>query len=157
MQAYFLAHNTLRSQKRTKTTRTPKGVLRQCRREQRPTRVSVYQATKSFYPIRSREQSDGWFGFFGRHALSCVSLPQSHSFAEHSSVTLFREYLRVRTDQPKPDYAAAALFFKNIAEKYGFKYDTKEVRILRTGALQFKMFTPVPSCRADGFCMQNFF
>ena len=30
---------------------------------------------------------------------------------EHQSTTVFREYLRIRTDQPDPDYG------KNIAER----------------------------------------
>lgn len=45
---------------------------------------------------------------------------------EHPSVTLFRDYLRIKTVQPNPDYKGAALFLKDLSEKYGFEYDTYE-------------------------------
>uniref|UniRef100_A0A2K6P6Y1 Aminoacylase-1 n=1 Tax=Rhinopithecus roxellana TaxID=61622 RepID=A0A2K6P6Y1_RHIRO len=38
---------------------------------------------------------------------------------EHPSVTLFRQYLRIRTVQPKPDYGAAVAFFEERARQLG--------------------------------------
>jgi len=46
---------------------------------------------------------------------------------EHESVTLFREYLRIKTVQPKPDYAGAVAFFERLASKYGLTFNTIEV------------------------------
>ena len=46
--------------------------------------------------------------------------------AEHPSVTLFREYLRIKTVHPTPDYYGAAAFLKSAAEKKGLKYQTHE-------------------------------
>jgi aminoacylase len=46
---------------------------------------------------------------------------------EHIAVTKFREYLKIKTVHPTPDYAGAIQFLKQYAEEYGFKYDTFEV------------------------------
>jgi aminoacylase len=45
---------------------------------------------------------------------------------EHIAVTKFREYLKIKTVHPTPDYAGAIQFLKQYAEEYGFKYDTFE-------------------------------
>jgi len=45
---------------------------------------------------------------------------------EHPSVTLFREYLRIKTVHPKPDYAGAATFFKRVAADRGLNYSSHE-------------------------------
>uniref|UniRef100_A0A8C6FX46 N-acyl-aliphatic-L-amino acid amidohydrolase n=1 Tax=Moschus moschiferus TaxID=68415 RepID=A0A8C6FX46_MOSMO len=41
------------------------------------------------------------------------------SEGEHPSVTLFRQYLRIRTLQPEPDYGAAVAFFEERALQLG--------------------------------------
>uniref|UniRef100_A0A7N6BMT5 N-acyl-aliphatic-L-amino acid amidohydrolase n=1 Tax=Anabas testudineus TaxID=64144 RepID=A0A7N6BMT5_ANATE len=46
---------------------------------------------------------------------------------EDSSVTLFREYLRLRTVHPKPDYDAALRFLDRIAEELGLPMKKIEV------------------------------
>jgi len=47
---------------------------------------------------------------------------------EHTAVTKFREYLKIKTVHPKPDYEGAVQFLKHYADEYGFKYETFEVR-----------------------------
>ncbi|KAI2529926.1 aminoacylase 1 [Homo sapiens] len=46
---------------------------------------------------------------------------------EHPSVTLFRQYLRIRTVQPKPDYGAAVAFFEETARQLGLGCQKVEV------------------------------
>ncbi|XP_031519168.1 aminoacylase-1 isoform X2 [Papio anubis] len=46
---------------------------------------------------------------------------------EHPSVTLFRQYLRIRTVQPKPDYGAAVAFFEERARQLGLGCQKVEV------------------------------
>lgn len=46
---------------------------------------------------------------------------------EDKSVTLFREYLRIRSDHPKPDYAASTQFFQKLAQQYGFQFEVVEM------------------------------
>lgn len=50
----------------------------------------------------------------------------SLNFAD-PSVTLFREYLRIKSVHPQPDYAGCVVFLKKLGEEYGLKYDTFEV------------------------------
>jgi aminoacylase len=47
--------------------------------------------------------------------------------AEHSSVTLFREYLRIKTVHPKPDYQGAKEFLQKVAEDIGLEFRTYEL------------------------------
>jgi aminoacylase len=46
---------------------------------------------------------------------------------EHPSVALFREYLRIRTVQPKPDYAASTAFLRRQAEAIGLPFRVVEM------------------------------
>ncbi|KAM4821684.1 aminoacylase-1 [Thomomys bottae] len=46
---------------------------------------------------------------------------------EHPSVTLFRQYLRICTVQPKPDYGAAVAFFEDRARQLGLSCQKVEV------------------------------
>ncbi|KAL2803736.1 aminoacylase-1 isoform b [Daubentonia madagascariensis] len=46
---------------------------------------------------------------------------------EHPSVTLFRQYLRIRTVQPKPDYGAAVAFLEDRAHQLGLSCQKVEV------------------------------
>nr|XP_035930807.1 aminoacylase-1 isoform X4 [Halichoerus grypus] len=46
---------------------------------------------------------------------------------EHPSVTLFRQYLRIRTVQPKPDYGAAVAFLEERARQLGLGCQKVEV------------------------------
>uniref|UniRef100_A0A8C2P5A4 N-acyl-aliphatic-L-amino acid amidohydrolase n=1 Tax=Capra hircus TaxID=9925 RepID=A0A8C2P5A4_CAPHI len=46
---------------------------------------------------------------------------------EHPSVTLFRQYLRIRTLQPEPDYGAAVAFFEERALQLGLGCQKVEV------------------------------
>uniref|UniRef100_A0A2K6FYZ7 Aminoacylase-1 n=1 Tax=Propithecus coquereli TaxID=379532 RepID=A0A2K6FYZ7_PROCO len=46
---------------------------------------------------------------------------------EHPSVTLFRQYLRIRTVQPKPDYGAAVAFLEERAHQLGLSCQKVEV------------------------------
>jgi aminoacylase len=45
---------------------------------------------------------------------------------EDICVTRFREYIRINTIQPKPDYAAADQFIKNYGEELGLEYSSYE-------------------------------
>ncbi|XP_055269914.1 aminoacylase-1 [Moschus berezovskii] len=49
------------------------------------------------------------------------------SEGEHPSVTLFRQYLRIRTLQPEPDYGAAVAFFEERALQLGLGCQKVEV------------------------------
>ncbi|XP_006169396.1 aminoacylase-1A [Tupaia chinensis] len=46
---------------------------------------------------------------------------------EHPSVTLFRQYLRIRTVQPQPDYGAAVAFLEERARQLGLSCQKVEV------------------------------
>eukprot|EP01121_Diplochlamys_sp_Union-15-3_P019906 TRINITY_DN7606_c0_g1_i1.p1 TRINITY_DN7606_c0_g1~~TRINITY_DN7606_c0_g1_i1.p1 ORF type:complete len:824 (-),score=139.32 TRINITY_DN7606_c0_g1_i1:99-2504(-) len=46
--------------------------------------------------------------------------------AENPSVTLFRDYLRIKTVQPNPDYQAATAFWKHLGTSRGFKVSVLE-------------------------------
>ncbi|XP_062971324.1 aminoacylase-1 isoform X2 [Cynocephalus volans] len=46
---------------------------------------------------------------------------------EHPSVTLFRQYLRIRTVQPEPDYGAAIAFLEERAHQLGLSCQKVEV------------------------------
>uniref|UniRef100_A0A673T9R0 N-acyl-aliphatic-L-amino acid amidohydrolase n=1 Tax=Suricata suricatta TaxID=37032 RepID=A0A673T9R0_SURSU len=46
---------------------------------------------------------------------------------EHPSVTLFRQYLRIRTIQPNPDYGAAVAFLEERARQLGLSCQKVEV------------------------------
>jgi len=45
---------------------------------------------------------------------------------EDPAVTNFRSYLRIRTDHPVPDYAAATRFLLSQAESLGLQYSCTE-------------------------------
>jgi aminoacylase len=55
-----------------------------------------------------------------------VDLPQM-TIKEHIAVTRFREYLRINTMQPNPDYYACAEFLKSYAEEIGLEYNAMEM------------------------------
>ena len=46
---------------------------------------------------------------------------------EHIAVTRFREYLRIKTVQPSPDYKASTRFFKSYAAELGLDFDVIEI------------------------------
>jgi len=46
--------------------------------------------------------------------------------AEDPSVTIFRSYIRIRTDHPTPDYAAATKFLQSQAESIGLQFSCTE-------------------------------
>lgn len=46
---------------------------------------------------------------------------------EHIAVTRFREYLRIRTVQPNPDYVGSTAFLIRQAEEIGLPYKVVEV------------------------------
>uniref|UniRef100_A0A8D0QW88 N-acyl-aliphatic-L-amino acid amidohydrolase n=1 Tax=Sus scrofa TaxID=9823 RepID=A0A8D0QW88_PIG len=48
---------------------------------------------------------------------------------EHPSVTLFRQYLRIRTVQPEPDYGAAVAFLEERARQLGLGCQKVEVSL----------------------------
>ena len=47
--------------------------------------------------------------------------------AEAREVTLFRDYLRIKTVQPNPDYEASNAFLKNIANELDLPYVIEEM------------------------------
>ena len=47
--------------------------------------------------------------------------------SEHPSVTLFRQYLRIRTVQPNPDYGSAIAFLEERAHQLGLSCQKIEV------------------------------
>ncbi|KAI9005269.1 hypothetical protein BC832DRAFT_597539 [Gaertneriomyces semiglobifer] len=51
----------------------------------------------------------------------------SGSEAEHISVTRFRQYLRIETVQPKPDYASARTFLESYAKEIGLKFNAIDI------------------------------
>lgn len=50
---------------------------------------------------------------------SVQSIPESMAAQEHHSVALFREYLRIKTVQPKPDYDTCLQFLMRLADELG--------------------------------------
>ncbi len=53
--------------------------------------------------------------------------PPSSSEEEHPAVSLFREYLRIRTVQPDPDYAASNAFLERQAARLGLPHKVVEM------------------------------
>lgn len=51
------------------------------------------------------------------------------STAEHPAVTRFREYLRIKTMQPNPDYEGSTAFLINQANEIGMPYKVVEVKL----------------------------
>jgi hypothetical protein len=49
---------------------------------------------------------------------------------EHIAVTKFRQYLRIDTRQPTPNYQACALFLREYAKEIGLDYKEVEVLLL---------------------------
>jgi hypothetical protein len=49
---------------------------------------------------------------------------------EHIAVTRFREYLRIKTVQPNPDYVGSTAFLIRQAEEIGMPYKVVEVYML---------------------------
>ncbi|KAJ3274856.1 adenylate cyclase, partial [Borealophlyctis nickersoniae] len=45
---------------------------------------------------------------------------------EHIAVTTFRDYLRIKTVQPNPDYAGCKAFLQRLAEELGLKFSAVE-------------------------------
>lgn len=52
-----------------------------------------------------------------------------HDLTEHPAVTRFREYLRIKTVQPNPDYVGSTAFLIRQAQEIGMPYSTVEVPI----------------------------
>lgn len=52
------------------------------------------------------------------------------STAEHPAVTRFREYLRIKTMQPNPDYEGSTAFLINQAIEIGMPYKVVEVLVV---------------------------
>jgi len=50
------------------------------------------------------------------------------STAEHPAVTRFREYLRIKTMQPNPDYEGSTAFLINQANEIAMPYKVVEVK-----------------------------
>ncbi|XP_030162769.1 aminoacylase-1 isoform X1 [Lynx canadensis] len=71
-------------------------------------------------------------GGVGSHSLCPQLTPRSAMASEglegeHPSVTLFRQYLRIRTVQPEPDYEAAVAFLEKRAHQLGLSCQKVEV------------------------------
>lgn len=49
------------------------------------------------------------------------------SVEDDIAVTRFREYLRIRTEQPTPDYKSCSAFLKGYAAELGLDYKVIEV------------------------------
>ena len=47
---------------------------------------------------------------------------------EHSSTSLFREYIRINTMHPNPDYAKCMKFLQGLAEKIGLPWKVTKPR-----------------------------
>jgi len=45
---------------------------------------------------------------------------------ESSEVTLFREYLRIKTVHPTPDFEGSTKFLKRLADEHGFQFSVYE-------------------------------
>ena len=52
---------------------------------------------------------------------------EAQSGEEHPSVTLFREYLRIKSVHPEPDYEGCNAFLKTQAEEMGLPYYITEM------------------------------
>lgn len=52
------------------------------------------------------------------------------STTEHPAVTRFREYLRIKTMQPNPDYEGSNAFLINQANEIGMPYKIVEVSLV---------------------------
>lgn len=59
---------------------------------------------------------------------------------EHIAVQRFREYLRIKTVQPNPDYIACAAFLKNYALELGLQYNQVEVINTNMSVLKGNLF-----------------
>jgi len=46
---------------------------------------------------------------------------------EHSAVTLFREYLRIKSVHPEPDYDGCLVFLRKQADRLGLPHKTTEM------------------------------
>ena len=46
---------------------------------------------------------------------------------EDPAVTLFRQYLRIKSVQPDPDYESCLVFLRNQAERLGLEHHTTEM------------------------------
>lgn len=60
----------------------------------------------------------------GRQKKTCTSMTNSNLAPE---VTLFREYLRIKTVHPTPDFEGAVNFLKRQADEIGLEFSTYEV------------------------------
>lgn len=49
------------------------------------------------------------------------------------AVDNFRQYLRIKTVQPSPDYAACTVFLEMMATDVGLAFETYEVRAMARG------------------------
>ena len=55
------------------------------------------------------------------------SLAKKPLTEEHPAVTLFRQYLRIKSVQPDPDYDSCLVFLRNQAERLGLDHHTTEM------------------------------
>ncbi|KAF9896901.1 adenylate cyclase, partial [Lobosporangium transversale] len=56
----------------------------------------------------------------------CIHIMTYPDATEHPAVTRFREYLRIKTMQPTPDYAGSTAFLIRQAEEIGIPYHVVE-------------------------------
>ena len=55
------------------------------------------------------------------------SLAKKPLTEEDPAVTLFRQYLRIKSVQPDPDYDSCLVFLRNQAERLGLEHHTTEM------------------------------
>ena len=70
---------------------------------------------------------------------------RSKAKVEAREVTLFREFLRIETVHPNPDYESAIAFLQTVADDIGLKTSWSEVYYSRGGAANKTLFLPSPS------------
>jgi acetylornithine deacetylase/succinyl-diaminopimelate desuccinylase-like protein len=58
-----------------------------------------------------------------------IDSDQIHQTDEHVAVTKFRQYLRIDTRQPSPNYQACSEFLREYAKEIGLDYKQVEVLI----------------------------
>ena len=89
---------------------------------------------------RYKNETDNTSGFFTRsskvieltvHTSLCCCLFSNPTLnmsdkAESKSVSLFREFLRLHTEHPTPDYESAVKFIEKQAREYGLDFERLE-------------------------------
>jgi aminoacylase len=56
-----------------------------------------------------------------------ILIPENNSTEDEIAIEKFREYLRIKTVQPNPDYAASTEFLRNYGLELGLEYSCHEV------------------------------